>query len=53
MSLTPITEEDLKKYDLAICMLKMAMTPEQFDKWYAEELARREARKRAADLPIQ
>jgi hypothetical protein len=47
MSLTPITKEDLEKYDLAICLIKMAMTPEQFEKWYAEELARREERAKA------
>jgi hypothetical protein len=40
----PITKEDLEKYGLALCLIKMAMTPEQFDTWYAEELARRQER---------
>jgi hypothetical protein len=42
--LTPITKEDLEKYDLAICLIKMSMTPGQFEKWYGEELVRREVR---------
>ena len=44
LAMTPITEKDLEKYGIAICLLKSAMTPEQFEKWYAEELACQRAR---------
>jgi hypothetical protein len=41
-----VTKEDLEKYGLDICLLKAAMEPEEFEQWYAEELARWEARSR-------
>ena len=47
--LTPITEEDLKKYGIAICLIKSAMTPEQFEEWYAGELARQRTRAEARE----
>ena len=48
-TLTPITEEDLEKYGIAICLIKSSMTPEQFEKWYAGELTRQRARAEARE----
>ena len=48
-SLTPITEADLEKYGIAICLIKAAMSPEQFEEWYAGELARQRARAEARE----
>jgi hypothetical protein len=42
-----VTKEDLEKYGIMVCLLKAAMEPEAFEKWYAEELARREERAKA------
>lgn len=51
--MTEITEDDLKKHGIAICLIKMAMSPDEFEKWYAEEASRWDMRNQAEKNGIQ